>query len=349
MATARKLPSGNYRVRVYDKATDKYKSFTAPTKREAERLANEYLDGNRAITVTLADVTVDDAVGQYISARENILSPSTVRGYYIIKRNAINDIKDIKIKSVTERVLQEWVNKNATHYSPKSISSQFALVVASLKQYKITLDYESVLLPKKKRKEIIIPDEQQMSQILHIVEGTSVELPVTIAVILGLRQSEIAALKWSDYNGSTLKIHSAKVPNKDNQYIVKNTTKSEASTREIEVDGILKERLDRADRTTDVISPMLPSSVLRKFSNLCKKNGLPHFTMHGQRHGNASLMLANGVPDKYAMKRLGQSSPNMIKDVYQHLYAEKEKEIANTMKNKFSEIYATKYDTDYKE
>ena len=67
--------------------------------------------------------------------------------------------------------------------------------------------------------------------------------------------------------------------------------------------------------------------------------------MHGQRHGNASLMLANGVPDKYAMKRLGQSSPNMIKDVYQHLYAEKEKEIAESMKNKFSEIYDTKYDT----
>lgn len=52
-----------------------------------------------------------------------------------------------------------------------------------------------------------------------------------------------------------------------------------------------------------------------------------------------------GVPDKYAMKRLGQSSPNMIKDVYQHLYAEKEKEIAESMKNKFSEIYDTKYDT----
>ena len=348
MATARKLPSGNFRVRVYDKVTNKYKSFTAPTKREAERMANEYLDGKRTNTTALGDITVNEAVEQYISARENILSPSTVRGYYIIKRNAISDIKDIKVKSVTEQALQEWVNKNAAHYSPKSISSQFALVVASLKQCKIVLDYESILLPRRKRKEVIIPDEKQMSQILHIVEGTSVELPVTIAVVLGLRQSEIAALKWSDYNGSTLKIHSAKVPNKDNKYIVKNHTKSEASTREIEVDGILKERLDRAERTSEVISPMLPSSVLRKFSQLCKDNNLPHFTMHGQRHGNASLMLANGVPDKYAMKRLGQSSPNMIKDVYQHLYADKEKAIAESLQNKFTDIYATKYDTNTK-
>ena len=58
--------------------------------------------------------------------------------------------------------------------------------------------------------------------------------------------------------------------------------------------------------------------------------------------------LANGVPDKYAMKRLGQSSPNMIKDVYQHLYADKEREIAESLKNKFSDIYATKYDTNIK-
>ena len=77
MATAKKLPSGSYRVRVYDKLTDKYKSFTAPTKREAERKANEYLDGKRVKTSS-GDMTVLEAVEQYISARENILSPSTV-------------------------------------------------------------------------------------------------------------------------------------------------------------------------------------------------------------------------------------------------------------------------------
>lgn len=67
--------------------------------------------------------------------------------------------------------------------------------------------------------------------------------------------------------------------------------------------------------------------------------------MHEQRHGNASLMLAKGVPDKYAMKRLGQSSPNMIKNVYQHLYENKEREISDEVSKAFSDIYDTKYDT----
>ena len=44
MATARKLPSGNYRCRVYlgkVNGKDAYKSFTAPTKKEAERIKEE--------------------------------------------------------------------------------------------------------------------------------------------------------------------------------------------------------------------------------------------------------------------------------------------------------------------
>ena len=57
------------------------------------------------------------------------------------------------------------------------------------------------------------------------------------------------------------------------------------------------------------------------------------------------MMLARGVPDKYAMKRLGQSSPKMIKDVYQHIYESKEKEVTETISTAFSEIYHTKYHT----
>lgn len=330
-----KLPSGSYRCQAY--ANGERKSFTAPTKKEAELMALEWQNGKRSKPKA---VTLGQAVKEYIESKENLLSPSSVRGYYIIYENAIESIKDIPLAQINEKALQGWVNANSIRYSPKSVKGQYGLVTAALRQNKIDLDFKSVLLPRIPKKEPVIPTEEQIGQILRMIEGTSVELPVTIAVVLGLRQSEIAALKWSDYDGSMLDIHAAVVPNKENRYIYKNSTKSAASTRKIEVDGILKDRLDRAERKSEFISPMLPSSVLRKFNHLCDKNGLPRFTMHAQRHGNASLMLANGVPDKYAMARLGQSSPNMIKNVYQHLYEAKEKEFANALNDKFSEIIA---------
>ncbi len=344
MAKVEKLPSGNYRIRVYDKSTGTRKSFTAETKAEVKLLAAEW-ENKHKNKATPSDLTLDEAVKEYILSKENILSPSSIRGYEIIRKNALDTISNKKIRYITEKDLQMWVNHNSAHYKPKSIKSQFGLVSAALRQNKINLDFTSVLLPEIRKYEPNIPTEQEIAKILTIIEGTSIELPVTIAVTLGLRQSEIAALKWSDYDGHSLSVHSAMVPNRENKYIIKDTTKSRASTRIIEVDELLKSRLDRAERKSDYISPMLPSSVLRKFSKLCKTNGLPHFTMHGQRHGNASLMLAQGVPDKYAMERLGQSSTNMIKNIYQHLYDEKKKEVSKTISDKFTEILDTKLDT----
>lgn len=349
MAKAKQLPSGSWRVQVYDKETKKYLSFTSNLpgkagKNEAEYLAKEWQAGRRN-KISDSHKTIYDLVKEYIESKEPLLSPSSIRGYYIILNNALGDFGYCKVKTITEKDLQFWISQNARKYAPKSIKSQYGLVTAALRQERIQLDFSAVLLPKMQKKEKKIPNEQEISIILHIIEGTSVELPVTIAVCLGLRQSEIAGLKWSDYDGEYFNIHASIVPDKDNKYVYKEGTKSAASNRKIEVDGILKERLDRAERKGEFISPMLPSSVLRKFNHLCVQHGLPHFTMHEQRHGNASMMLAKGVPDKYAMKRLGQSSPNMIKDVYQHLYESKEKEVADTVSQSFSEIYHTKYHT----
>lgn len=349
MAKATQLPSGSWRVRVYDSSTGKYLSFTSNLpgkagKNEAEFLAKEWQSGRKKKTVP-TQKTIYDLVKEYIESKEALLSPSSIRGYYIILNNALGDFGEKKVKLLTEKDLQFWVSQNALRYAPKTVKSQYGLVTAALRQERIQLDFASVLLPKIQKTERKIPTEKEIATILHMIEGTSVELPVTIAVCLGMRQSEIAGLKWSDYDGEYFYIHAAIVPDKNNKYVYKEGTKSAASNRKIEVDGILKERLDRAERKGEFISPMLPSSVLRKFDQLCEKNGLPHFTMHEQRHGNASMMLAKGVPDKYAMKRLGQSSPNMIKDVYQHLYESKEKEVADTVSQAFSSIYDTKYDT----
>lgn len=343
MATAKELPSGSWRVQIYDSETKKYISFTSKRhgtagKNEAEQMARDWLAGRKSKKEKI-NKTVFDLVKEYIESKEALLSPSSVRGYYIILNNSLGDLGSQRVDLLTEKDLQFWVSTNALRYAPKSVKSQFGLVTAALRQENIKLQFKKILLPKLTEPKRKIPTEEEVSIILNMVEGTSVEIPVTIAVTLGLRQSEIAGLKWSDYDGDSLNIHAAKVPNKENRYIYKDSVKNKSSKRYLEVEGILKERLDRAERKNEFISPMLPSSVLRKFDQLCEKNGLPRFTMHEQRHGNASYMLAKGVPDKYAMKRLGHSTPNMLKNVYQHLYEDKEKEVAKTLSNAFDDLY----------
>ena len=53
MATAKKLPSGSYRVRKYDKWTKKYVSFTAEDAETAEMLAAEWAKKNKRRRCTI--------------------------------------------------------------------------------------------------------------------------------------------------------------------------------------------------------------------------------------------------------------------------------------------------------
>ena len=55
-------------------------------------------------------------------------------------------------------------------------------------------------------------------------------------------------------------------------------------------------------------------------------------------------MLLKNIPDKYAMKQLGQSSPNMIKNVYQHIFTDRQEQVADTVSNAISEILDAKLD-----
>ena len=70
MATAKRLPSGNWRCLAYvgkDVTKTGYKSFTAPTKKEAERLALEYEQSVQPVPA----ITVQEAVRQYIASKQN--------------------------------------------------------------------------------------------------------------------------------------------------------------------------------------------------------------------------------------------------------------------------------------
>ena len=80
---AKQLPSGNYRVQVIDGYDDngkrQVKSFTAETEWEALKMADDYKKG---LYKKPCEMTVYEALEKYIESRDNILSPSTIKGRY---------------------------------------------------------------------------------------------------------------------------------------------------------------------------------------------------------------------------------------------------------------------------
>ena len=94
MATAKKLPSGNYRVQATVMlGGEKIKrSFTAPTAREAENEAYLWQTHCRMIGKDSTRMTVKEAMERYIEINEKDLSPSTVREYTRIVEKDMQDI-----------------------------------------------------------------------------------------------------------------------------------------------------------------------------------------------------------------------------------------------------------------
>lgn len=335
MAKAKKTKNGKWTALVYvGKKADgsrEYKRFTADTANEADFLAAQAkLEfKGKANAITRNNISFKEALERYIISKENVLSPSTVRGYRILQRNAFEMINLIKIKDLTEYEMQTQMNANAAKYSAKSIKNQYGLISAVLKQNKIKLDKPT--LKKEARKEMLIPTQAQAAQILRITKGTNIEWQILCALLLGLRQSEILGNNpATNYENGILKIRGASVPNELNQYEYKETNKSAAGTRDILLPEYMQHRLEELI-SSGYTFKMTPSGVLKKFKRLCRNNGLPEFTIHSLRHFNASIMLMLNVPDKYAMKRLGQSSNHVLKNVYQATFSDEEIQIADTI------------------
>lgn len=316
------LPSGSWRVRVvvngkrisktFLKRSDAVK-WAAATKTEAR----EEIDDPEKITV-------GRAVDKYVEEKAPILSASTIAGYKKIKANAMTSICAKRIEQLNQEAIQRWINDLVrSGKSPKTIANAHGLLSAVLRAYRPNFTLRTTL-PQKVKADIKIPTEAELKTILTMAEGTKYELPIALAVWLGLRQSEIVGLKWSDIDGDTVHIKRAIV--KAGTEAVEKGTKTFSGKRDIHIPKHLKALLQAQERESDYVINMSGKAIYSGFCRLCKANDLPHFRFHDLRHANASIMLAVGVPDKYAMRRMGHATNNMLKTTYQHTIKEKEKE-----------------------
>ena len=108
MATPRKLASGSWRVRVYDYTDEDgkkvYRSFTASTKKECAYMAVEFSRNKDRIAA--GDLTVKEAIEEYIKIKSEVLSNSTIRGYRVQQKNYYKAIENVRIKTLTTPVVQ---------------------------------------------------------------------------------------------------------------------------------------------------------------------------------------------------------------------------------------------------
>ena len=333
MATAKKLPSGNWRVNLYvgkdENGKRIYKSFTAETKKEAEYLAAQYNLKRKE----KPEITVGEAIDGYISAKENILSPTTIGGYKNIRKSQMQDLMNIPLDKIDNIKIQMCVNQEAKRLSPKSIRNMHGLLSSALKMYMPDFIINTTL-PAKEHK---IKDLPAPEDVIRAIKGTDVELPALLALWLGLRMSEVRGLRYRDISDGHITVQHVRIKF-GSEVIEKDKAKTYNSTRRIKLPKKIIELIPDGE-PDDYIVSIAAFTLYKHFVKIIQEKTGKNMTFHDLRHLNASVMLMLGIPDKYAMERGGWSTNSTLKSVYQHTFSEKREEVDNRIDNYFEKIF----------
>lgn len=336
MAEARKLKSGNWRCRAYDKETGKQKSFTAATKTEAEYLARQWLILNKP--KPKSDKTIGECIDDYIKLKENILSVSTVDKYRRIKQHQLSDkFLNIKLSRIDANAVQSEVNRMAGTYAPKTVNCAHGLISSVLRTYYPDLKL-STTLPKIQRRKRELPTAEK---VIEVFRGTELELVVLLGMWQGLRVSEIRGLRKSDFKDGKFTVNRI-IVTVNNEHIEKETPKTVDSRRSMRVPPRIQELVDQVQ--TEYITELSGQAIYKRFKRAMLKEGYD-MTFHDLRHLNASIMLALNVPDKYAMERGGWSTTSTLKQIYQETFSDERKAVDDRIDKYFESAYKSKLDT----
>lgn len=194
---------------------------------------------------------------------------------------------------------------------------------------------------------------EECRKVLAAAKGRRNEARWTVALALGLRQSEALALQWRDIDLvlGTLSVRRGlhRVPG---QGLVFTEPKNERSRRTIALPKPLVEQLKRHRETQELERlvagsewddswelvfaqpngrPLDKHSDYEAWTQLLKDAGVRHIRLHDGRHTAATLLLVAGVHPRVVMELLGHSQMRTTMDIYSHVMPALAQEAADRM------------------
>lgn len=318
MANARRLPSGSWRVQVYAGRDENGKmilqSFTAPTKREAERDAAVWaMERKRKLKSSL---TLGEAIDKFIdTCKAQGYSPSTIPDYISRRNHSYPTLINRKIDEITAADVQSAMDERAAERSVKTVRNDYFLLKKVLNKYAPGTDLSGIILAKRQKRRKVSMSESWAEDILTYAHSDP-ELYIYCALTIsaGLRSSESYALTWGDISpkpvtmlsgDTTLKLGYITV-NKacvrsSTGYVTK-TTKTESGIRTIPVAWSLINSITGVkQRGTDDerILELKPALIDRRWVKLREALNLPDtMRFYDLRHYYATSLAYSGASEE---------------------------------------------------
>lgn len=209
-----------------------------------------------------------------------------------------------------------------------------ALRCAVLWQVLAVNPLDSVIAPPRGRPRVAYWTSEEVQRFLAAVADHRWYALYVLAVSTGARQGELLGLRWEDVDLERGQVSFVRtVQWVRGQGLVVGEPKTPEAVRTLPLTRMALRAL-RAHRESLVAQGRLPSgyvfatasgtpvsgrNLLRHFRDVVQRQALPPIRFHDLRHTAATLLLAEGVPDRIVAELLGHRDPALTKRVYQHV------------------------------
>lgn len=319
-------------------------------KRMAEKKAYEIVGKFQNLTYSnKSEMPVGDYIEYWVNRSKLSLQATTYDGYMHMLNKHIKLCLTMPLKSIKPLHIQEYINtKIESGLSSNTVGKHYTLIKTALKDAVIndlirTNPAEKVKKPKKAKVSYNYYTAEQLEVLINAIKESDMELPVMLAILFGLRRSEVVAVKWSniDFANMTLNICEkiTRQKSKDGKTVdtLSNEMKTESSCAIYYLNEPVRDYLMRkyaeqqamSRETNEYIDYVCVNAVgkllrldyiTHKFKELLAANDLPHIRFHDLRHSCISLLANNNcLTMKQVQEYARHANYAITADIYSHV------------------------------
>ena len=339
-------------------------------KKQAHKMLDDKLSEMNKYNVPYCKLTVADYFKSWLPLIEKEVRPNTYRSYYgnmtnhIIpyfekKRILLQDLKPYHLENYYKSKMQtdSKLNRGGA-LSPTTIKHHHQNISKALsdacRKGLICFNPATAAKPPKAEKyraEFLEP--KQISDMLKLFKGSTIELPVMLCALYGFRRSEVLGLKWCnvDFEKRTITVAETLQQNTGGNYTDKPKTESSYRTLPLldKVYDVLKAKKTAQEErkalmgnyytVSDYVctwadgTVITPNYLTKMFHSVISKSTLPNIRLHDLRHSAASNLIACGMSVVDVKDWLGHANASTTLDIYSHANKSAKENIATALQS----------------
>lgn len=331
-------------------------------KKKAEKFLREQIAEFEKYSVPYNDIMLSEYFKRWLKSIEKEVRPNTYRSYkgnmenHIIpyfedKRIPLQKLKAIHLEDYYKSRLELGLSPTTIKHHYQNISK--ALSDAVNRELILYNPASTAKTPKSEKYKAKFLNPKQLEQLLILVKGNVIELPIQLSAVYGFRRSEVLGLKWQyiDFDRRTITVAETLQQNVGGSYTDKPKTESSYRTLPItdKVFEILQKQKRQQEERADIMGDyyfksdyvctwadgkvIQPNYLTKQFHKILKESDLPMVRLHDLRHSTASNLFDKNFSAVQVGDWLGHSSPATTLNFYAHANKTSKNDISNALQD----------------